>query len=93
MLELYNAYVSTCSQKVRMASAEKALPWTNRQIIFANNDHLSDWHLTLHPNGVVPTLSDLDDEVISPVVEPATLVVACVLHSQSTSCRTGSAPP
>jgi glutathione S-transferase len=56
MLELYNKYVSTCSQKVRMASVEKALPWTNRQIIFANNDHLSDWYLTLHPNGVVPTL-------------------------------------
>lgn len=56
MLELYNAPVSTCSQKVRMALWEKELPWQDRVIVFKRNDHLSDWYLALNPNGVVPTL-------------------------------------
>ncbi|MGH6988883.1 MAG: glutathione S-transferase family protein [Stellaceae bacterium] len=56
MLELYNSPVSTCSQKVRMTLAEKRLSWTDRPIVFARNDHLSDWYLKLNPNGVVPTL-------------------------------------
>jgi glutathione S-transferase len=56
MIELYNSPVSTCSQKVRMALLEKDLPWNDRIILFAKNDHLSDWYLKLNPNGVVPTL-------------------------------------
>ena len=56
MLELYNSPVSTCSQKVRMTLAEKGISWTDRTIVFARNDHLSDWYLKLNPNGVVPTL-------------------------------------
>jgi glutathione S-transferase len=56
MIELYNSPVSTCSQKVRMALLEKNVPWTDRVILFAKNDHLSDWYLALNPNGVVPTL-------------------------------------
>lgn len=56
MIELYNSPVSTCSQKVRMALIEKDLPWTDRIIRFADNDHLSTWYLKLNPNGVVPTL-------------------------------------
>ena len=54
MIELYNSPVSTCSQKVRMALI-KDLPWRDRIIFFARNDHLSDWYLKLNPNGVVPT--------------------------------------
>jgi glutathione S-transferase len=55
-LELYNAPVSTCSQKVRMALAEKALDWIDRAILFERGDHLSESYLKLNPNGVVPTL-------------------------------------
>lgn len=55
-LELLNSPVSTCSQKVRMALAEKGLPWTDRVISFEQGEHLSDWYLKLNPNGVVPTL-------------------------------------
>jgi glutathione S-transferase len=55
-LELYNAPVSTCSQKVRMALVEKQLVWTDRKILFEQGDHLSGWYLKLNPNGVVPTL-------------------------------------
>jgi glutathione S-transferase len=63
MLALYNSPVSTCSQKVRMALAEKNLSWEDRRIAFARNEHLSDWYKKLNPNGVVPTLVH-DDSVI-----------------------------
>ena len=64
MLELYNAAVSTCSQKVRLVMAEKGLEYVDRQLSFAANDHLSDWYLRLNPNGVVPTLVH-DDKVVT----------------------------
>ena len=64
MLELYNASISTCSQKVRMVLFEKDLPWTDHQISFQKADHLSDWYLRLNPNGVVPTLLHDGDAII-----------------------------
>jgi glutathione S-transferase len=60
-LVLYHSPVSTCSQKVRMALAEKELPWTDHVIIFSRGDHLTEEYLALNPNGVVPTL--LHDDV------------------------------
>lgn len=56
MLELYHSPISTCSQKVRLALAEKGLPWSGHPIRFNQGEHLSDWYLKLNPNGVVPTL-------------------------------------
>jgi glutathione S-transferase len=56
MIELWNAAVSTCSQKVRMVLAEKKLDWVDHQINFTRGDHLSDAYLAMNPNGVVPTL-------------------------------------
>jgi glutathione S-transferase len=56
MLELYNTSVSTCSQKVRLALAEKGLAFVDRQVSLKDNEQLSDWYLALNPNGVVPTL-------------------------------------
>jgi glutathione S-transferase len=55
-LALYNAPISTCSQKVRMVLAEKALAWEDRRITFAKYEHLAPEYLKLNPNGVVPTL-------------------------------------
>jgi glutathione S-transferase len=74
LLELYNSPVSTCSQKVRMALAEKQLAWTDKPIVFARNDHLSDWYLAINPNGVVPTLvhdgsTIVDSSVINEYLE------------------------
>lgn len=43
MLELYNAPVSTCGQKIRMALFEKELPLTNKTVQFARRNHLNDW--------------------------------------------------
>lgn len=73
-LELWNAPVSTCSQKVRMALHEKGLAWTDRRIDFRAGDHVSDWYLALNPNGVVPTLvhdgaAVIDSSVINEYLE------------------------
>lgn len=56
MLELYNAPISTCSQKVRMSLAEKQLDWVDHRLVFSNFDQLKPEYLKLNPNGVVPTL-------------------------------------
>lgn len=56
MLELYNSAASTCSQKVRLALAEKGLGFVDRQVSLKDNEQLEDWYLALNPNGVVPTL-------------------------------------
>jgi glutathione S-transferase len=64
MLTLYNAAHSTCSQKVRICLAEKALDWTDIKIdLGGKKEHLTPEYLRLNPNGVVPTLVD-DDSVI-----------------------------
>jgi glutathione S-transferase len=55
-LALYHNPISTCSQKVRLALAEKRLSFESHVIHFERQEHLSDWYLRLNPNGVVPTL-------------------------------------
>jgi len=74
MLELYNAPISTCSQKVRIALTEKGLEWVDRRMYFATNDHLKPDYLKLNPNGVVPTLVHdgrpvIDSSVINEYLE------------------------
>ncbi len=63
-LTLYNWATSTCSQKVRLVLAEKALPFEDYRIDALKSEHLSDWYLTLNPNGVVPTLTHGPDVII-----------------------------
>ncbi len=55
-LELYHALQSTCSQKVRIALAEKNLDWVDHRVNLAKNEQLRPEYLKLNPNGVVPTL-------------------------------------
>ena len=55
-LKLYHHPVSTCSQKVRLALAEKNLTFDQHIIDWTILEHLSDWYLAINPNGVVPTL-------------------------------------
>lgn len=56
-LTLYNFPVSTCSQKVKLTLCEKSVKWTNHEVDWRTDEHLSDWYLKLNPNGVVPTLT------------------------------------
>ncbi len=55
-LTLYHAPPSTCSQKVRLALAEKRLVYQSQLIdLFAGGQHDPDY-VKLNPNHVVPTL-------------------------------------
>ena len=56
-LTLYNWPTSTCSQKVRLVLAEKALAFEDRRLDSSRSENLADWYLKLNENGVVPTLT------------------------------------
>lgn len=56
MLELYNAAVSTCSQRVRQALHEKGLEYLDRRLLLSKGEHLTPEFLKLNPNGTVPAL-------------------------------------
>ena len=59
MLTLYNAAHSTCSQKVRICLAEKALGFEDIRLDLGKaKDHLKPDYLAINPNGVVPALID-----------------------------------
>jgi glutathione S-transferase len=65
MLTLYNAAHSTCSQKVRICLAEKALPFEDIRLDLGKaKDHLKPEYLKINPNGVVPTLVD-DGQIVT----------------------------
>lgn len=55
-LVLYHADYSTCSQKVRIALAEKNIPFVSKPMSFRKEEQLSEDYLKINPNGVVPTL-------------------------------------
>jgi glutathione S-transferase len=58
MLELYHYDRSTAAQKIRIALAEKQLPWTSRVLdtSVGVREHLRPEYLKINPRGLVPTL-------------------------------------
>ena len=56
MLTLYHGATSVCSQKARLAMAEKGHEWENRQVDLAKGGQFDPDYLKLNPNAVVPTL-------------------------------------
>jgi glutathione S-transferase len=56
MIELYHASMSVCSEKVRMALAEKGLSYTSRFMNLREGDQQAPDYVRLNPNAVVPTL-------------------------------------
>lgn len=75
-LTLYNWPTSTCSQKVRLVLAEKALPFHDHRLDSRRNENLADWYLALNENGVVPTLAHgerviVDSSVINEYLDEA----------------------
>ena len=56
MLTLYHNGMSTCSQKVRLALAEKNLEWEGRHLDLRAGETHAPKYLELNPRGVVPTL-------------------------------------
>ena len=58
MLELFHNDMSTCSQKVRLALAEKELDWKGHYLNLRAGDQQKPDYIKLNPNAVVPTLLD-----------------------------------
>jgi glutathione S-transferase len=56
MLELYHNSMSTCSQKVRIALAEKGQDWEGHHLNLRARDQHKPEYMKLNPNGVVPTI-------------------------------------
>ena len=56
MLYLYHGTTSVCAIKVRLALAEKALPWQGELLWLQRGDQYRPDYLKLNPNAVVPTL-------------------------------------
>lgn len=64
VLTLYHADYSTCSQKVRLALAEKGLKYDSKVLSFRKEEQLKSEYLKLNPNGVVPTLVHHDEVIV-----------------------------
>lgn len=56
MISLYHAAASTCSQKVRLALAEKGLAWEGRELDLRAFEQLEPGFLAINPKGMVPVL-------------------------------------
>lgn len=56
MLELYHFGFSTCSQKVRIALAEKGVDFVSREVDILGGAQHDPEYVKLNPNHVVPTL-------------------------------------
>ncbi len=63
-ITLYNFPQSTCSQKVRLLMWEKGIPYKDRIVDHKKREHLTNWYLSLNPNGVVPTITHGDDVIV-----------------------------
>lgn len=55
-LELYHAWESSASRKVRLALAEKGLDFDSHPVNLARFEHHTDWYKALNPSGIVPAL-------------------------------------
>ena len=55
-LILYHAWASTCSQKVRLALAEKGLAYEGRVINLRTFEHVTPEFLAINPDALVPVL-------------------------------------
>ena len=90
MLELFHNDMSTCSQKVRLALAEKGLDWTDHHLNLRAADQQKLDYLALNPNGVVPTIRDYGTVVIESTVINEYLDDACpapLLRPEDASAR------
>ncbi|MEM8988262.1 MAG: glutathione S-transferase family protein [Pseudomonadota bacterium] len=56
--KLYHFTTSTCSQRVRLAAAEKGVSYKSEMLDFAGYQNLEPDYLAINPRGVVPTWAD-----------------------------------
>lgn len=55
-VHLFHFAASNCSQRVRMALTEKAIPWESHHVDLTRNEHVTPEFQALNPKGVVPVL-------------------------------------
>lgn len=67
-IKLYHANISTCSQKVRLALAEKGVEFESVVMNLRAGDQYDPDYRKLNPNAVVPTLVNGDDVIIESTV-------------------------
>ena len=67
-VKLYHANISTCSQKVRLALAEKGIEFESVVMNLRAGDQYDPVYRKLNPNAVVPTLVNGDDVIIESTV-------------------------
>ena len=53
-LHLWHGDLSSCSQRVRITLAEKALQWESHPISIPDNEHATPEYQAIHPDGLVP---------------------------------------
>jgi glutathione S-transferase len=56
MLTVYHSRMSVCSNKVRIALAEKGVSWTDVLLDLTAGEQFAPEYLAKNPNGVVPTI-------------------------------------
>lgn len=57
-LHLYHGDISNCSMRVRMALAEKKLPWVSHHLDLKKNETRTPQYFSINPYGLVPALVD-----------------------------------
>ncbi len=63
-LHLFHFTFSNCSQRVRLALAEKGLTWTSHHLDLSKNEHITPEYQEINPKGVVPTLVNNGEVVV-----------------------------
>lgn len=63
-LHLFHFTFSNCSQRVRLALAEKGLEWVSHHLDLSQNEHVTPEYQAINPKGVVPTLVNNGEVVV-----------------------------
>lgn len=65
---LYNAPISTCSQRVRFVLHAKNIPFIEHKLDLMSGDQLKPEYLAINPNGVVPALLHQEHTILDSTV-------------------------
>lgn len=63
MIRLYQAGMSSCTQKVRFVLEQKGLPWQGIAVDLHNAENYSEEFVKINPKAIIPVLDD-DGEII-----------------------------
>ena len=55
-LHLFHFMGSSCSQKTRIALAEKGVEWESHHVDIGKHENFTEWFMGINPRGLMPTL-------------------------------------